>query len=183
MAGFYMEGIGVEKNPGVAMELLIKDREIRSKTGAQRNHATNNILLLYNSGDLSTTQMTRLLSWMEETARKTDDDEMMAVIANIYLTKENASTADYRIAMDYAMKSANKGNPGGCFWVGYMYSKGYGDIKRNEVNAFTWMLKAAEKGDHDAMRMVSNYYENGTGIEANPALAEEWKKRAGPEEQ
>ncbi len=107
---------------------------------------------------------------------------MMAVIANIYLNKEDAQVNDYRLAMDYAMKSANKGNPGGCFWVGFIYSKGYGDIKKNEKKAFTWMQKSAEKGDKDAMKMLSTFYAKGTGVEKSPALAEEWDKKATKEE-
>lgn len=182
MAGFYLEGIGVAKDPGKAMELLIKDKEIRNKTGVHRNNSTNNIFLLYNSGDLDAAQMARLLAWMEESAKKTDDDEMMAVIANIYLNKEDAQVNDYRLAMDYAMKSAAKGNPGGCFWVGFIYSKGYGDIKKNEKKAFTWMQKSADKGDKDAMKMLSTFYAKGIGVEKSPALAEEWDKKAGRDE-
>ncbi len=181
LGGFYIQGVGVAKNHGKAMELLIKDRELANYTGARRNFSTNNLLTLYNSGELSAEQSKRLLTWFERTAVKTNDDEMMAVLANIYINKDGAKGNDYRTGLDWAMKSAEKGNPGGCFWVGFVYAKGL-DVRRNDVKAFTWMLKAAEKGDKDAMKMVSSFYESGTGTEKNKPKAAEWKAKAESED-
>lgn len=182
MGGFYITGTGVAKNPGRGMEYLIKDRELGAYTGVRRNFSTNNLLTLYNSGDLKAEQKQRLLDWFILTSIKTNDDEMMSVIANIYISMPNASGNDYRTGLDWAMRSAERGNPGGCFWVGFIYSKGMGDIKRNDAKAFTWISKAAQKGDKDAMAMLSTFYEFGTGTERNPAKAAEWKAKAEKEE-
>jgi hypothetical protein len=182
MGGFYITGAGVAKNPRRGMEYLIRDREIGDYQGALRNFSTNNLFALYNSGDLQEADKKRLLDWFEKTATKTNDDEMMAVIANIYINKEKASGNDYRAGLDWAMKSAEKGNASGCFWVGFVYSKGLGDVKQNDARAFSWMLKAAQKGDKDAMRMLSSFYEFGIGTERNKAKADAWKAKAGNEE-
>jgi TPR repeat protein len=182
MGGFYIQGVGVPKNHGKALDMLIKDRELGTYTGTRRNFSTNNLLTLYNSGGLNEEQSQKLLNWFEATAVKTNDDEMMAVLANIYISRENAEGNDYRIGLDWAMKSAERGNPGGCFWLGFIYSKGLGDIKKNDKKAFTWMLKAAEKGDKDAMKMVSEFYDYGTGTERNKVKATEWKTKAEQED-
>jgi len=181
MGGFYVMGIGVKKNAGKGMEMLIRDRELGGYTGSQRNFSTNNLFTLYNSGELKEEQQQRLLRWFETTAARTNDDEMMAVVANIYINKEKASGNDYRAGLDWATRSAERGNPGGCFWLGFIYSKGLGDIKQNDGKAFIWMLKAAQKGDKDAMTMVSEFYEYGTGVERNKEKAAEWKAKAGKE--
>lgn len=182
MGGFYITGTGVGKNVHRGMEYLIKERETGRYTGVQRNFSTNNLFTLYNSGDLQGPDQQYLLEWFEQTAVKTNDDEMMSVIANIYINKELASAEDYRKGLDWATKSAEKGNPGGCFWVGFVYSKGLGDIKRNDAKAFAWILKSAQKGDTDAMKLLSTFYEYGTGTERNPTKAAEWKAKAEREE-
>lgn len=182
MGGFYIVGVGVPKDPEAGMDMLIKDREHGKFGLVQRNFSTNNLFTLYNSGSLDATQQKKLLKWFETYSVKTNDDEMMAVIANIYINKETASGNDYRAGLDWAMKSADKGNRVGCFWVGFVYAKGLGDIKQNDTKAFTWMLKAAQKGDKDAMKMVGSFYETGTGTERNLAKAKEWKARAEQEE-
>ncbi len=182
MGGFYVMGIGVKRNAGKGMEMLIKDRELTNYTGAQRNFSTNNLFTLYNSGELKEEQKQRLLDWFETTAKRTNDDEMMAVVANIYTNKERATSSDYRKGLDWAMKSAELGNPGGCFWVGFIYYKGLGDIRQNDTKAFMWMLKAAQKGDKDAMALLSEFYEYGTGTERNKDKAAEWKKKAAKED-
>lgn len=182
MGGFYVVGVGVKKNAGKGMDMLIKERELSNYTGAQRNFSTNNLFTLYNSGELKEEQQAKLLDWFEKTAVKTNDDEMMGVIANIYINKEKAIGNDYRKGLDWAMKSADRGNPGGCFWLGFIYAKGLGDIKKNDAKAFTWMLKSAQKGDKDAMKMVSEFYEYGTGTERDKTKAQEWKSKAETEE-
>jgi TPR repeat protein len=183
MGGFYIVGVGVPKDPEAGMNMLISDRENGKFGVVQRNFSTNNLFTLYNSGSLDAAQQKRLLKWFETYSVKTNDDEMMAVVANIYINKETASGNDYRAGLDWAMKSADKGNRVGCFWVGFVYAKGLGDVKRNDEKAFSWLLKAAQKGDKDAMKMVSSFYETGTGTERNLAKAKEWKVRSEQEEE
>jgi TPR repeat protein len=178
MGGFYVMGIGVKRSAAKGMEMLIKEMELAKNSGAERNFSTNNLFTLYNSGKLTEEHQQRLLTWFEQTAGRTNDDEMMSVIANIYINKEAATTADYKTGFEWATKSAERGNPGGCFWLGFVYSKGLGAIKKDDVKAFAWLLKSAQKGDTDAMRMVSTCYESGTGIEKNRAKANEWKVKA-----
>ncbi len=178
MGGFYVMGIGVKKNPGKGMEMLIRDRELGNYTGGPRNFSTNNLFTLYNSGELNAEQQQRLLRWFEVTAKKDADDEMMAVLANIYINKDKATPMDNRTALDWATRSAEMGNPNGCFWLGYIYYKGLGDIKRNDGRAFLWMLKSAQKGDKDAMKIVSELYEYGIGTERSSKKAAEWAAKA-----
>jgi uncharacterized protein len=178
LGSFYVMGIGVKKDAGKGMELLIKDKESGAYEGVARNFSTNNLFKLYNSGALSAAQQTRLLEWFENTSISTNDDEMMAVVANIYINRETATRDDYKAGFDWATRSAERGNPGGCFWVGFMYYKGLGDIRRDDAKAFAWILKAAQKGDKDGAKLVSTFYEFGTGTTRNAAKAAEWKVKA-----
>ncbi len=182
MGGFYITGMGVPRNSGRGMEYLIKNHELSGISGAARNYSTNNLFTLYNSGELPESDKRVLLNWFEKTATETNDDEMMAVIANIFLNKEPASGNDYRAGYEWALKSAERGNPGGCFWLGFIYYKGLGDVPQSDSKAFSWILKAAQKGDKDAMKLVSSFYEFGTGTTRNPLKAAEWKAKAEVEE-
>jgi uncharacterized protein len=178
MGGFYVMGIGVKKNLGKGMEMLIRDRELGAYKGDERNFSTNNLFTLYNSGELTAEQKQRLLRWFETTAKAGMDDEMMAVLANIYINKEKATAMDNRTALDWATRSAEMGNPNGCFWLGYIYYRGLGEIRKNDGRAFLWMLKSAQKGDKDAMKIVSELYEYGIGTDRSSKKAAEWAAKA-----
>jgi hypothetical protein len=177
MAGFYAEAVGVEHDYVKAMNLLMTDADQLIKNHAKENDAIDELFDMYDSGNLSPSDMETLLKWLEQTADKTNDAGMMAGIGFIYTNKENATKRDYTKAMTWAMRSADKGNPTGCFNVGYLYANGLG-VMQDDKKGFEWIMKAAEKGDKVAMRTIGDFYENGQGVARSHTKALEWKAKA-----
>ena len=50
--------------------------------------------------------------------------------------------------------------------------------KKREIAEAQKQLRAAEGGNVDAMNAVARYYADGTGVERDPALAQQWRDRA-----
>lgn len=177
LAEFYIENIGVEHNYSKAMNLLIKDAEILINKNAKENDAVDELFSLYDSGNLGEMDQETMLKWFEQTAEKTNNDDMMAGIGYIYTNKERASRQDYANAMKWSMRCAEHGNPTGYYNVGYLYANGLG-VKEDDAKGFEWIMKAAEKGDKVAMRTIGDFYEKGQGVSRNPEKAAEWHAKA-----
>lgn len=60
------------------------------------------------------------------------------------------------------------------FCMGLIYSKGARIIKEKEVSAFECFSKSAEKGNAEAMVILSDCYENGFGVHKATEKAVEW---------
>ena len=177
LAGFYVENIGVEHNYSKAMTLLMKSADILVARHSKENEALDELFSLYESGKLGAEDMTALLKWLEETADKANDADLMAGIGYIYTNKENATKKDYSKAMSWSMRSADKGNPTGFYNIGYLYANGLG-VMKDDKKGFEWIMKAAAKGDRVAMQTISEFYEKGQGVARNHEAALEWKAKA-----
>ena len=177
MARLYIDGKGVEQDYGKAMDYFIKDADMQVNAGEKNCNSIRNLFVLYDMNKLTNTRKEKLLDWLEAVARKTGSDEIMAGLGYIYTNKEEATARDYATAMDWSMRSAEKGNATGCYNVGYLYANGLG-VKKNDMTAFDWMLKAAKKGDHAAMLTLADFYEEGFGITANHQKSLDWKAKA-----
>jgi len=177
MAGFYVEGIGVEHNYSKAVNLLMKAGDVLIKKHVKEKEAIDELFSLYESGKLSADDMTSLLKWLEEAADKMNDGDLMAGIGYIYTNKENATKKDYTKAMTWSMKSADKGNPTGFYNIGYLYANGLG-VMKDDKKGFEWVMKAAVKGDRVAMQTIGDFYEKGLGVPHNHEQAVEWKAKA-----
>jgi TPR repeat protein len=177
LARFYVEGKGVGQSYGKAMDLFIKDAEMQIAKGDVQSNSMRNLFVLYNMEKLSTSRQNRLLDWLEATAKKTGDDYMASGIGFIYTNRENASNEDYRTALSWSMKAAEKGNATGAYNVGYLYANGFG-VNLDYKVAFDWMMKAAKKGDKVAMETIAEFYEKGHGVPPDLAKAAEWKNKA-----
>lgn len=59
------------------------------------------------------------------------------------------------------------------FNITLSYYRGNGTTK-NLTQAVVWYQRAAEQGDAEAMRHLARCYENGEGVEKDPAQASYW---------
>jgi TPR repeat protein len=177
MARFHIDGRGVKQSYGKAMDYFIKDAEFRMQKGEYQSNSLKNLFVLYNVDKLSTERQARLLQWLESTAAKTNDDYMMAGLGYIYTNKDQATKEDYKAAMSWSQKAANKGNSTGYYNIGYLYTNGLG-VTKDPKMAFDWILKAAKKGDNIAMLTLADFYEKGEGTTKDLNKAAEWKKKA-----
>ncbi|GMH14097.1 hypothetical protein Nepgr_015938 [Nepenthes gracilis] len=73
---------------------------------------------------------------------------------------------------------AQKGNAGAMYKVGIFYYYGLRGLRWDPAKAFSWFLKAAEKGEPRSMELLGEIYVRGTGVERNYTKALEWLKLA-----
>lgn len=88
-----------------------------------------------------------------------------------------AMQKDYKSAMEWYLKAADKGCPVARSTIGIYYERGLG-VKQDYQQAMRWLLKAADKGNAVAMDNVGYFYEKGLGVKQDQQLAEQWYQKA-----
>lgn len=83
-----------------------------------------------------------------------------------YLLGRGVAIEDAVQARDWFTKAADKGNATAQFWLGEMYSTGWG-IPEDKARAAIWYRKAADQGLATAQYALGNMYETG-GSSAKP---------------
>ena len=80
-------------------------------------------------------------------------------------------------AVEWYRKAAAQGNAGGEYGLGLMYAKGEG-IKKDQAEALSHFLRAAEKSYQPAMAVMMSAYTHGDmGVAADKAQADAWKAK------
>lgn len=100
----------------------------------------------------------------------------MVKVAETYLSNDYGLKQDYKEALRWFQKAADKGNAEAMGSIAAMYSRG--DIEKDNEEAFMWALKAAEKGDLDSQYLVGLNYYKGQGTEENLSKAIQWLSKA-----
>ena len=80
-------------------------------------------------------------------------------------------------ARDWFVKAADQGNASAQFWLGEMYSAGWG-IPQDKARAAIWYRKAANQGLATAEFALGNMYETGRGAPLNHKEAVMWIQKA-----
>ena len=101
----------------------------------------------------------------------------MVKVGETYLSSDYGLKQDYREALRWFKKAADKGNAEAMAALGGLYSRGDG-VEKNQEEAFKWSLKAAQKGDLDAQYFVGLCYYDGQGIEEDLTKAVQWLGKA-----
>jgi hypothetical protein len=83
-----------------------------------------------------------------------------------YLLGRGVAIEDAVQARDWFTKAADKGNATAQFWLGEMYSTGWG-IPEDKARAAIWYRKAADQGLATAQYALGNMYETGRGAPLN----------------
>jgi hypothetical protein len=94
-----------------------------------------------------------------------------------YLMGRGVAIEDSVQARDWFVKSADKGNATAQFWLGEMYSTGWG-IPEDKARAAIWYRKAADQGLATAQFALGNMYETGRGAPLNHEEAVRWIRKA-----
>ena len=64
-------------------------------------------------------------------------------------------------------------------WLGFCYEKGEYGIQKNDLKAFEWYMKSAEKGDgYSKFKVGSIYARGGLNIKKDFKKAKYWLKKA-----
>ncbi|GET02287.1 Sel1 repeat family protein [Rhizophagus clarus] len=90
-------------------------------------------------------------------------------VLEIMTRKYYYNKQDYNTAIEWYSKSSEG--------VGYYCSKGYGTLK-DEIKAFEFYLKAAEKGHSSSQYLVANWYNNGKHVLRNEEKGFYWDRKA-----
>jgi hypothetical protein len=94
-----------------------------------------------------------------------------------YLLGRGVAMEDSVQARDWFVKSADQGNASARFWLGEMYSTGWG-IPEDKARAAIWYRKAADQGLATAQYDLGNMYETGAGVPLNHKEAVAWIRKA-----
>ena len=201
----YKYGIGVEKNPEKAVELLKAPADLGIDVaeyelgdcyyygyGVQKNINTaikwfqqaweygGNIDALYALNYLST-NIYHYPLWDDEKIKLNDVDRLCrekeeAIFVRDGMSKSNERrTHDYIIAFELIQKAAEKGNPVAQIRYGKCLENGFG-VEQNYELAEEWYTKAANQGNVTAYICLADLYMNQDYH--NPLLAIEWYTKA-----
>ncbi|KAJ0088836.1 hypothetical protein Patl1_33129 [Pistacia atlantica] len=69
---------------------------------------------------------------------------------------------------------ARKGNVGGMYKIGLLYSFGLRGLRRDCAKALAWFSKVADRGEPQSMEFLGEIYAAGAGVERNYTKALEW---------
>ena len=79
-------------------------------------------------------------------------------------------------AIQYLIKSAEEGHAAAQAKLGILFLNGK-IVTQDSKESYKWIKAAAEKGNYDGMRYVSNYYFLGTGVDRNDAMGFYWQNK------
>jgi hypothetical protein len=112
------------------------------------------------------------------TEKATDGDANAQLELGIrYLTGRGVAIEDAVQARNWFLKAADQGNSTAQFWLGEMFSTGWG-IPEDKARAAIWYRKAAEQGLATAQFALGNMYESGRGAPLNHKEAVKWIQKA-----
>src|SRR5262245_13677689 len=84
---------------------------------------------------------------------------------------------DYAIAVELYRPLAKQGDADAQFYLGFMYSQGWG-VPRNYAEAVNWYRLAANQGNAPAQTALGSMYHDGLGVPQDYAEALKWLRLA-----
>lgn len=84
---------------------------------------------------------------------------------------------NYKKAVKWYHKAAEKGSADAQFYLGMCYINGKG-VEQDYTEAMKWLCKAAEQGDAGALYKLGLCYETGQGVKQDFAEAVKWYRKA-----
>lgn len=195
-AAAYIYGLGVPKNEDIARKYYIEAAKLGDPL-AQTTLAEH----FFDAKHASNTQLAWL--WLNKACAKNYAPALLLKSKllhdgkNIAANKDEASTLlNQAISMNYLPAYVLKGQWAMATQQWDMalqafktaLAKGYLDAQRylgelyavegtsvsNHESAFLWMQKAADQGDKEAQKRLSDFYSKGEGVEADPQKAQLW---------
>ena len=111
----------------------------------------------------------------ESKAKKGDLQSLIGL--SICYTNGDGVTQSYETGFNHAKQAAKADSPMGNYIVGVYYNLGT-FVKKDNVEAAKWYLKAANDGLANAQHMMGVFHTAGTGVPKNMATAGQWFKKA-----
>lgn len=99
------------------------------------------------------------------------------LIGNLFMEGRGVPK-DHAVALAWYRRAADLGDALALHHIGDFYRFGYGDISRDPVKAFGYILESAEMGNVLAQAALAQMYASGEGTAVDHALALHWARRA-----
>lgn len=80
----------------------------------------------------------------------------MVNLGELYFYQDGVVPQDYAKAAEWFKKAADRGNPNALYYLYLMYGAGAG-VPKNELEAATYCLRAAERGHKKAIEVVNRF--------------------------
>lgn len=128
------------------------------------------ITYLYGSKDIQE-DIGKASFWFEKAIKEGNSD------AFYYMGVINQRKKDYKAAITWLQRVANKGDPYAQSGLGYMYTVGLG-VDKDYKQAKNWYEKAALQQDAYAQFVLGYLYQNGFGVSQNYNKAKEWYEKS-----
>jgi uncharacterized protein len=130
----------------------------------------------YADGNGVDQNMTDALAWYRKAADQKEDwaERQLGII---YLYGKNGVPRDPATAFEYLKESADAGNMGAQYYLGYMYDQGI-FVQKDVRAALELYSKSADQGFADAQNVMGLAYWKGIGVPKDLAIARDWFKKA-----
>ena len=167
----FLEGTGIGKNPQQAVYWITKSAEQGNK------NAQFLLGKMYYEGYHVAADKEAARDWLGRAAEQahTEAIDLLALINGMV----KMTTKVYQQSADVLMDKARQGDPQAEYELGLRYESGAWDVNKDNQKALAWITRAANAGNRIAMKTLANIYLHGDlGLQADPAKAAEWKKKA-----
>lgn len=161
-------GLGTEQNSSEAIRWLTKAADARDPLGMRKLGAK------YLSGEDVPPNPEMAAKWFR-TGAEAGDVECMIELATMLFKGHAGVAMDATEAAQWATRAANAGNTRGMIALATACM-----LKRpsDDKTAFTWLSRAAQEGDADAMEMLAMLYMAGRGCERSEPTSVHWMHKA-----
>lgn len=165
LATHYAKGEGVPKDPAQAARFM--------RTAAEKGHilAENNYGAYCLQGFGVKPNPTEAVAWFRRAADKGDPLAMFSL--GMCYEQGLGVTQNASAAVNWYHKSALNQQAAAATALERIYLNGFGEIKKNETEAFKWAKLGGELGDANCLNDCGFMYEHGQGTTANPEKAGE----------
>lgn len=171
LAYLYLTGMYVEKDYKKGVQLM---------TNAANNNfpdAQNNIGMLYLKGEIVPKDLKRAKNWLDKASA--NGSEMADYNLGVVYDAGMGVSVDAKKAGSLYMRAADRGYLPAFTKVVEMYATGSKGVTKSNEKARSWLDKAIENDDSDAMLLKANAYYNGNyGYAKDMALAKDWLEKA-----
>lgn len=172
MGKAHLEGIGVRKDSVRAINWL-------TSSARQGNKDAQYLIgKMYHEGYVVTQDKVIAEDWLSRAAEQGHSDAINLVAAIKGML--DITTRAYQQSSEVLIDKAQQGDSQAEYELGLRYESGAWDVNQDNKQALIWISRAANAGNHVAMKTLADIYQNGDlGLRADPAKAAEWEKKAG----
>jgi TPR repeat protein len=165
----YMRGLGVQKNPSVAVQWFEKS----AAQGYARGELNLGVAYRIGLGVQQDTQ--RALQLFRQAAAKRDAAAELN-LADMYSRGEGVAANPVEALMWYR-RAAEKERPYAEYRIGLHYYDGRA-VPQDYAQASVWITRAAEQGYGPAMMVLGGMYDSGNGVRVDPVASCFWFRAA-----